>query len=162
DSSAIAALMAGRAAAPVPTYSLGFEDAADLDERELARLVARRWGTEHHEIVLKSADLLDDLDAMILSLDEPYAGGLPSWFVFKGMAGSVKVCMTGTGGDELFGNYGKWRPYESFWRKLRLATSLARTPGWLYDWSRHPRGGLYPMYFRECDKRMLLKNHPPG
>ena len=157
DSSAILGLMAGRAAAPVKTYSLGFEDAPDLDERHLARLAARRWNSEHHEIVLQSGGLLDDLDAMVDSLDEPYAGGLPSWFVFKGMAGQVKVCMTGTGGDELFGNYGKWRVYENRWQGLRQSIGLARrNPRWLGDWLRYRRGGRYPLYFRHSDKRGYL------
>jgi asparagine synthase (glutamine-hydrolysing) len=42
----------------------------------------------------------------------PYAGGLPSWFVYEAMSKDVKVAMTGSGGDELFGNYGKWKLYE--------------------------------------------------
>jgi asparagine synthase (glutamine-hydrolysing) len=157
DSTAILGLMAGRAGEPIRTYSLGFDDAGDLDERPLARLAAERWGTEHHEIVIDSDHLLDDLDAMIWSLDEPYAGGLPSWFVFKGMAGKVKVCMTGTGGDELFGNYGKWRMYESWRQAARPCAGLAlRNPRWLADFSRHPRGSRYSMYFRESDKDGFL------
>jgi asparagine synthase (glutamine-hydrolysing) len=156
DSSAILALMTAHSSEPVRTYSLGFADAPDLDERHLAGLVARRWNSRHQEIVLHSGELLQDLQPMIDSLDEPYAGGLPSWFVFKRMAGEVKVCMTGTGGDELFGNYGKWLPYESPWRRLRTAAGLARRPGWLHDWRRHPRGSLYSMYFRTADKRRLL------
>jgi asparagine synthase (glutamine-hydrolysing) len=159
DSSAIVGLMAQRSSVPVKTYSLGFADAPDIDERHLATLVARRWNADHHEIVIHSDHLLGDLPAMIDSLDEPYAGGLPSWFVFKRMAGEVKVCMTGTGGDELFGNYGKWRQYESLWRRFRLAAGLARLhPGWLDEWRHHPRGALYPMYFRQPDKRRLLNN----
>jgi asparagine synthase (glutamine-hydrolysing) len=157
DSSAIVGLMAQHAAQPIRTYSLGFADAPDLDERHLAGLVARRWHTDHHELVIRSDDLLGDLQPMIDSLDEPYAGGLPSWFVFKRMAGEVKVCMTGTGGDELFGNYGKWRTYESAWRRLRAIAGYARRrPAWLGDWLRHPRGALYPLYFRANDKRRLL------
>ncbi len=156
DSSAILALMSEHSSEPIRTYSLGFADAPDLDERRLAALVARRWGSRHQEIVLRSDELLEDLEPMIDSLDEPYAGGLPSWFVFKRMAGEVKVCMTGTGGDELFGNYGKWRTYESTWRRLRVAAGLARRPGWVGDWRRHPRGSLYSMYFRRSDKRRLL------
>lgn len=154
DSAAIVGLMAKESSVPIKTYSLGFEDAPILDERQLAQLVAKRWGTEHREIVLRCDDLLDDLDQMIHSLDEPYAGGLPSWFVFKGMAGEVKVCMTGTGGDELFGNYGKWRGYESVVSGLRQAVGLARRhPQWLADLSRFPKGSRYSIYYREHEKR---------
>jgi asparagine synthase (glutamine-hydrolysing) len=161
DSSVIVALMAARAPQAVPTYTLGFEDAPALDERELARCVAQRWKTDHHEIVLRSEDLLGDLEAMVVTLDEPYAGGLPSWFVFRGMAGAVKVCMTGTGGDEVFGNYGKWRSYESTWRALRVAVGrLRRAAGWLRDFRRYPIGSRYSMYFSDADKRALLKAEP--
>ena len=161
DSSAIAALMAAHSAAPVPTYSLGFEDAPELDERALAQAVASRWGTQHHEIVLRSEQLLGDLAAMLEALDEPYAGGLPAWYVFRRMARDVKVCMTGTGGDELFGNYGKWRTYESRWRGLRVAVGRARRQaGWLRDFGRYPRGSRYALYFGAADKRALLLEPP--
>jgi asparagine synthase (glutamine-hydrolysing) len=159
DSSVIVAMMAAHVSRAVPTYTLGFEDAPALDERQLARRVAQRWKTDHHEIVLRSEDLLGDLEPMVVALDEPYAGGLPSWFVFRGMAGAVKVCMTGTGGDELFGNYGKWRSYESTWRALRVAVGrVRRAAGWLRDFRRYPIGSRYSMYFSDADKRALLKS----
>jgi len=46
--------------------------------------------------------------------------------------------MTGTGGDELFGNYGKWRSYESAWRALRIAVGArgAAPRAWLRDYRR--------------------------
>jgi len=161
DSSVIVAMMATHVRGAVPTYTLGFEDAPELDERELARRVAQRWKTDHHEIVLRSDELLTELEPMVVALDEPYAGGLPSWFVFRGMAGAVKVCMTGTGGDELFGNYGKWRSYESSWRALRAAVGrVRRTAGWLRDFRRYPIGSRYSMYFGEADKRAMLKSAP--
>ncbi|MBL8384238.1 MAG: asparagine synthase (glutamine-hydrolyzing), partial [Burkholderiales bacterium] len=113
DSSAIVGLLA-RAGHRVRTYSVGFAGPGEAawDELPLAREVARRWGTEHREIVVDPESLLDDLPAMVWHLDEPYGGGLPSWAVFREMAREVKVGMTGTGGDELFGNYGKWRELE--------------------------------------------------
>ncbi len=161
DSSVIVAIMAGHAPRSVPTYTLGFEDAPELDERQLAREVALRWKTDHHEIVLRSDELLTELERMVVALDEPYAGGLPSWFVFRGMAGAVKVCMTGTGGDELFGNYGKWRTYESPWRALRAAVGrVRRAAGWLRDYRRYPIGSRYSMYFSDADKRAMLKSEP--
>jgi asparagine synthase (glutamine-hydrolysing) len=113
DSSAIVGALA-EAGMSVRTVSLGFSGAgeADWNELPLAREVARHWGTDHQEIVLDPIELLDDLVAMVWHLDEPYGGGLPSWAVFKAMAQKVKVGLTGTGGDELFGNYGKWGPME--------------------------------------------------
>jgi asparagine synthase (glutamine-hydrolysing) len=101
----------------ISTYSVGFTGPGEeaWNELPLARLVADRWGTEHHEIVLNPESLLDDLVDMVWHLDEPYGGGLPSWAVFKQMKGRIKVAMTGTGGDELFGNYGKWRRLDSSW-----------------------------------------------
>jgi asparagine synthase (glutamine-hydrolysing) len=94
---------------------------------------------------------------MVTSLDEPYAGGLPSWFVFKGMANKVKVCMTGTGGDELFGNYGKWRVYEHPVEGIRQAIGFARRDcRWITDLNRFPLGSRYSMYFREYEKRKIV------
>jgi asparagine synthase (glutamine-hydrolysing) len=59
---------------------------------------------------------------MVWHLDEPYGGGLPSWYVFREMSRDVKVGLTGTGGDELFGNYGKFNIYE---RSRFVQASLA-------------------------------------
>jgi asparagine synthase (glutamine-hydrolysing) len=113
DSSSIVGLLASRGQAP-QTFSVGFTAPGEeaWNELPLAREVARKWGTQHHEIELRPEALLDDLLRMVWHLDEPYGGGLPSWSVFGEMSRSVKVGLTGTGGDELFGNYGKWRELE--------------------------------------------------
>ncbi|MCF8150182.1 MAG: asparagine synthase (glutamine-hydrolyzing) [Sulfuritalea sp.] len=113
DSSAIVSLLARRGH-HLKTFTVGFggPGEADWDELQLARQVAQKWGTEHQEIILDPASLLDDLVDMTWHLDEPYGGGLPSWAVFKAMSREVKVAMTGTGGDELFGNYQKFVPLE--------------------------------------------------
>ena len=99
-----------KAARALRTYSLGF--AGEDDELPLARSLAERWGTDHHEAVVDADELLDDLLQMVWSLDEPYGGGLPSWYVYRFMAEDVKVGLTGTGGDELFGNYRRFVPFE--------------------------------------------------
>lgn len=122
DSSAIVGLLASKGQ-KLHTYSVGFSGQGEdsWNELPLARLVAERWGTQHEEIILDPAGLLDDLMDMVWHLDEPYGGGLPSWAVFKQMSESVKVGMTGTGGDELFGNYGKWRELEGGWLRGKLS-----------------------------------------
>jgi len=113
DSSAIVGLL-GEMGYKVKTYSLGFtgEQEQAWNELPLARQVAKRWGTDHHELVMEPTDLLNDLLKMVWALDEPYGGGLPSWKVFQFMRRDVTVGLTGTGGDEIFGNYGKFMTYE--------------------------------------------------
>ncbi len=113
DSSGLVGLLS-RSGMKLKTVSVGFTgvDEDKWNELPIARAVARMWDTDHTEIVLDPATLLDALPAMAWHLDEPYGGGLPSWSVFEAMSRSVKVGLTGTGGDELFGNYGKWRGLE--------------------------------------------------
>jgi asparagine synthase (glutamine-hydrolysing) len=126
DSSAIVGLLAS-SGQKVHTYSVGFSGQGEeaWDELPLARRVAERWGTKHEEIILDPDRLLDDLMEMVWHLDEPYGGGLPFWAVFKQMTGSVKVAITGTGGDELFGNYGKWRELEGGFFRRQFVSELA-------------------------------------
>ena len=114
DSSSVVGIL-GEAGHDLRTFSLGFEGRAEAQFNELAvaRDVARYWGSNHQELVLSPDQLLIDLVPMVWSLDEPYGGGLPSWYVFRFMARDVKVGMTGSGGDELFGNYRKWRHMEA-------------------------------------------------
>jgi asparagine synthase (glutamine-hydrolysing) len=124
DSSAVVALVSELGYGPTKTYSLGFssQDESAWDELHLARKVAEQYQSEHHEIILRPEELLDDLIQMVWHLDEPYGGGLPSWYVFRMMSSEVKVGLTGTGGDELFGNYGKFAPFEDS-PILRLASN---------------------------------------
>ncbi len=115
DSSTIVGLLGKAGKSQIKTYALGFSGKGEEDWNELplARQVAERWGTEHHELILDPDSLLDDLLQMVWHLDEPYGGGLPSWYVFRFMSETVKVGFTGTGGDEIFGNYGKYRVMEN-------------------------------------------------
>lgn len=162
DSSAIVGLLAEMGYPKVKTYSLGFTGPgeAEWNELPLARQVAARWGTDHHELTLQPEEVLRDLVRMVWHLDEPYAGGLPSWYVFQFMGHDVKVALTGTGGDELFGNYGKFRAFERS-PLMRASRALAGLVSW-QDLSRFPgwRDGPcrrhYPLYFRDREKRRLV------
>jgi asparagine synthase (glutamine-hydrolysing) len=150
DSSALVALLAGRHSG-LRTYSLGFTSPEDesLNELPLARALAERYGTDHHELVVDAGELLDRLLPMVWALDEPYGGGLPSWWVFQFMAEDVKVGLTGTGGDELFGNYRRFVPFE--------AGRLARLRGG--DVRRYHFEPAY--YFTDAEKRELLLDPGP-
>jgi asparagine synthase (glutamine-hydrolysing) len=105
DSSVLAALAAEKASEPLRTFSIGFEERS-FDELADARLVAERYGTEHHELVLRpDAALL--LPALADAFDEPFAdsSALPTYLVAQLAAEDVKVALSGEGGDELFGGY---------------------------------------------------------
>ena len=134
DSTSIVGLLGQRGISNIKTYSLGFSEAdgSSMNELDLARQVAMKWGTEHHELILTPDELLNDLIDMVWHLDEPYGGGLPSWYVFEFMSNDVTVGLTGSGGDELFGNYGKYCLMESRgWRRSRQAISKTiRWDGW--------------------------------
>jgi asparagine synthase (glutamine-hydrolysing) len=159
DSSAVAAI-AAHAGVEVSAYSLGFQGPGEeaWDELPLAREVARKWSLAHHEIVLRPEAVLDALPAMVTSLDEPYAGGLPSWFVFQSIGRDFKVALTGTGGDEMFGNYGKWRPMEG--RSLLGWLSVARMPVERQRFRRDFFDAYY--YFLDAEKRAVLADGGAG
>jgi asparagine synthase (glutamine-hydrolysing) len=105
DSSALAALAATESSERIHTFSIGFEEQG-FDETGRARLIAERYGTEHHELVVRP-NAVDLLPKLAETFDEPFAdsSALPTWLVSELAASHVKVAMSGEGGDELFGGY---------------------------------------------------------
>src|SRR3954449_993651 len=105
DSSALAALAATESRERIHTFSIGFQEQG-FDETSRARLVAERYGTEHHELIVKP-DAVDLLPKLAEAFDEPFAdsSALPTWLVSELAASEVKVALSGEGGDELFGGY---------------------------------------------------------
>ena len=105
DSAALAALAAQETPEPVHTFTIGFAERS-FDERADARRVAERYGTEHHELLVRpDPELL--LRALAEAFDEPFAdsSALPTYLVSQLAAEHVKVALSGEGGDELFGGY---------------------------------------------------------
>ena len=105
DSSALAALAARESSYRVSTFSIGFEERS-FNELELARRVAELYGTDHHELILRP-DAVELLPKLAEAFDEPFAdsSALPTYLVSQLAAGTVKVALSGEGGDELFGGY---------------------------------------------------------
>jgi asparagine synthase (glutamine-hydrolysing) len=105
DSGALAALASAHSDEPVRTFSIGFEEAG-FDELSRARLVAERYGTDHHELVVRP-DAVELLPKLVEAFDEPFgdSSALPTYLVSELAAGEVKVALSGEGGDELFGGY---------------------------------------------------------
>jgi asparagine synthase (glutamine-hydrolysing) len=134
DSSVIVALMARASSKPVKTFSIGFQH-ADFDEARHARIVAKRFGTEHHELVIKS-DVSDALDKLTHHMEEPFADSsmLPTYFVSRLARQHVTVALSGDGGDELFAGYDRY----SINRRRRIFDLIP-------DWAgRQYRELLYP------------------
>ena len=105
DSAVLAALAAEETPEPLHTFTIGFEERS-FDERADARRVAERYGTEHHELLVRpEPELL--LRALAEAFDEPFAdsSALPTYLVSQLAAEHVKVALSGEGGDELFGGY---------------------------------------------------------
>ena len=105
DSSALAALAAMESSERVSTFTIGFEE-RQFDERGAARMIAERYGTDHHELVVRpdAAELLPELAH---AFDEPFAdaSAIPTYLVSKLAREHVKVALSGEGGDEFFGGY---------------------------------------------------------
>ncbi len=105
DSSVVVGLMSQAMSQPVKTFSIGFEE-EEFTELPYARQVAKHFGTEHHEFLVKS-DLISVLPELVWEYDEPFADSsmLPTYYVSKLAREHVTVVLTGDGGDEIFGGY---------------------------------------------------------
>ena len=126
DSSTNVALMARLMDRPVDTFTVGFADHTHLNELEYARLVAREYKTNHHEIMVAERDMVGYLDQLIHSQDEPIADWvcIPLYFVSKLARDSgTTVVQVGEGSDEQFCGYDGYmmylRLYEKYWKPFR-------------------------------------------
>jgi asparagine synthase (glutamine-hydrolysing) len=129
DSSSVVATMARLSPRPVKTFSIGFAE-EDYDELSYARLVARAFGTEHHELVLEP-DALSVIEDIAWHLDEPFGdpSAIPTYMVSKLAAEHVTVVLSGDGGDELFAGYDRYRVEARERRRDRLPAGLRRALG---------------------------------
>lgn len=106
DSSLVVAMAARVSSKPVRTFTIAFPGHGVFDEGPYAQIVAKHFGTEHHELVAEPAsiDLLPDL---VRQYDEPIADSsmLPTYLVSRLIRPECTVALGGDGGDELFGGY---------------------------------------------------------
>ena len=148
DSSIIVALMAREGSAPVKTFSIGFRK-ADFNEAEYARLVAERFSTDHHELVV-DPDITETLNHLTGMMEEPFGDSsmIPTYCVSQLARLHVTVALSGDGGDELFAGYDR---YVVNLRRRRFEV----IPGWMGNVYRNH---VYPRLPSDVKGRKLAWN----
>ncbi len=129
DSSAIVALARESGATDLQTMTLRFEEyrGRDNDEAPLASLVARQYDVRHTIRDLSRDVFRAELPRIFAAMDQPTVDGLNSYFISKAAAElGLKVALSGTGGDELFGGYTSFRDIP---RWMPITAPLSRIPG---------------------------------
>ncbi len=129
DSSAVVALMAEASQRPVKTFSIGFKEDA-YNELPYARQVAERYGTEHHEFLVRP-DAAEVLPLLVRHYNEPFAdsSALPTYYLSKLTRQHVTVALSGDGGDESFAGYENYRLLAAWSRVDRVPAPLRRALG---------------------------------
>lgn len=125
DSSLVAALMQAQSHRAVRSFTIGFVDQEELNEAPAARAVAKHLGTEHTEVYVSDADALAVVPNLAHLYDEPFADSsqIPTYIVAQLARRQVTVCLSGDGGDELFGGYTHY--FDPRWLSNR---NIARLP----------------------------------
>ncbi|HTK51466.1 MAG TPA: asparagine synthase (glutamine-hydrolyzing) [Gemmatimonadaceae bacterium] len=109
DSSLIVAAMRERGVSELRTFSVGFAE-AEASELPFARIVAKTFETDHHEVACTADDFFNALPRLTRHRDHPltFSASIPLFFVSELAVSSVKVVLTGEGSDELFAGYGRY------------------------------------------------------
>ncbi|MBL7810743.1 MAG: asparagine synthase (glutamine-hydrolyzing) [Bacteroidetes bacterium] len=127
DSSCVVAAMAHIHGKGIKTFHIGFQE-GEFSESRYAALVADKFGTEHHEIILQPTDFLAELPDSLNAMDHPSADGPNTYIVSKHTkAAGITVALSGLGGDELFGGY----PVFSYLRKLQRLRMAGQIPQYM-------------------------------
>ena len=135
DSSAMVALMSRVSTKQVKTFSIAFSK-EDFNEAGHARVVARQFGTEHHELLV-DPQIEETAHMLTRSMEEPFGDSsmVPTYHVCRLARQHVTVALAGDGGDELFAGYDRYRSY----MRRRLLRVFPPGAGWLYRRYVHER-----------------------
>lgn len=122
DSSTICTLLQEQSSNPIDTFTVKFEDAS-YDESHIAKEVAERIGSNHHQIVIPNQEFSEDIFWEIIDhvgLPFPDSSSIPVYFISKEIRKYVKVALSGDGGDEIFAGY----PVFGWWKKISKVTKF--------------------------------------
>ena len=173
DSSAIVGLMAEAGGSPPRTFNISFDE-KQYDESEYARLIARKFNTEHTELRISPSAMLDELTNALDAMDVPSGDGINTYVISKAIRKQgITVALSGVGGDELFAGY----PIFSHYIRLQNQTAIWKAPGglrrlaagWLRNSKKYDRIGQllhlpapgiehsYPVFRQLLSDRALAK-----
>lgn len=128
DSSFVVALMSSMVNTRIKTFSVGYESDYGTNEFEYARMVAKRYKTEHYELRIKSQDFFEFLPRLVWYLDEPIAdpATIPLYFLSEYAKHWITVILSGEGADEILAGY-------YIYNKMLWISRYQRLPHWMRE-----------------------------
>jgi len=143
DSSLIVSIMKKFQDKP-KTFTIGFEF-NDYNEATYAKNISNYLNTEHTEHILSKKDALDIIPYLSTAFSEPFADSsqIPTMLISKIAKQSVKVVLSGDGGDELFGGYNRYNLAYKYWKYIKLIPS----PVLSYISKNHLNNNLFIKFF---------------
>ncbi len=148
DSTAVLGAMSQAAAGRIKTFSVGFDVDVQQDKFNLDSILAKKtsqhYHTEHHELILKPRDILDNLEMVVYHMDDLVSNHIQTamYLLSKMTKQTVDVVLSGDGGDEIFGGYDryyyyniieKWQKFPKILRKNFISQGLFQILG-KQDW----------------------------
>jgi asparagine synthase (glutamine-hydrolysing) len=114
DSTVVLSCAARETNKKISTFTVGFDNAQFEDERVYARMAARQFGSDHHEITIAPQEFWDFLPTLVWHMEEPVCDppAVSLHYVSKLARKHVKVLLSGEGGDEAFGGYNDYRNFQ--------------------------------------------------
>lgn len=128
DSTIVVALLQAQSNRRVRTFTVGFHESA-YQEAQHAAVIAAHLGTEHADLYVSAADARQIIPTLPAMFDEPFgdSSAIPTHLVARFARQHVTVCLSGDGGDELFGGYTRYRGTKDIWRLLSGVPLPVRT-----------------------------------
>ncbi len=130
DSSAIVALASEARREPLTTLSVIFDE-KEYSEAQYARIIAEKYKTNHHELLLKDSDFINEIPKVLNAMDQPTADGVNAYFVSKAAKEiGLTVVLSGIGGDEVFLGYPYYKNtnnLEQFVKLLKISPTFLRS-----------------------------------